>query len=754
MLLDTFKEKLKLFSDNPEDIVIKSGTLLVQFHDEIIEAKVNVRDGNVFVIENEVPKIAEKWIAKRVARLDILANRILSYIPKEDNYVCPTGCILDDIKLDPTEKCLEIDNIDRGIVGYLERPCEGETAVLYLTSDAGEGKTTIINQIAREQAKRYTHGETDWLILPVALGGKPFMRLDDVIVGTLVNKLRFPYLYYESLIELGRLGYIVLALDGFEEMFIETPSGEAISALGNLLQKYKSSGKILVAARKAYFEFKSLKTQSQLFDTFPSCDVSFAKAEINRWSERQFVEYGSKYNLDAEQIYDQLVSKLGDNNHPLVSRAVLVKRLFAVLKGGDPSAVLDRLDLANEDYFKEFIDVIIEREVNEKWIDRSGDVAKPLLNKSGHYLLLSNLAEEMWLTATDSLSSSILDMIAELTCENLKITPLVTRQIIERTKQHSLIVKSYTSREEFQFDHEEFKWYFLAQKISDLISSRNRNDLRRVLKQGSLSMLTSYTVSTALNKQSSSAKEIIEFLLTISAQETTGSFIVENVATISIMYLNEKQQEELVRFNGLFFNSDSINCKKLKNIVFEKCIFQNTGTDNTHLSNCQFISCQINKVEISNTSSFENVEIVDSLPTTIYLVEEDEQIFDPETIASYLAKHGFILKNDKQANFVFNEIEEDQSIAVLKRAARIFYRSTYVNEDTFRIKLGTDSNYFFDNILPILLKNKIIEETQYKGGGKQKRFRVNVRMADIENSFVVSRGSFDEFIKNISKSSI
>jgi hypothetical protein len=110
----------------------------------------------------------------------------------------------------------------------------GVSSVIYLTSDAGEGKTTLINHIARFQAESYKKKETDWLLVPVTLGGRPFMRLDDVVVGELANRLKFLFLYYQAFLELVRMGVIVLALDGFEEMFVETSSGDATSALGNL----------------------------------------------------------------------------------------------------------------------------------------------------------------------------------------------------------------------------------------------------------------------------------------------------------------------------------------------------------------------------------------------------------------------------------------------------------------------------------------------------------------------------------------
>ena len=184
-----------------------------------------------------------------------------------------------------------------------------ETTILYITSDAGEGKTFLINQMAKDQAQRFTEGKSDWLLVPIPLGGKHFLRFDDITVGVLQNRYRFPFLYYESFLALVRMGVIVPAFDGFEEMFVEgTRSGEALaSAMGILVSALDSRGSLIIAARKAYFEFENLKTQEKLFDTISSYSVGFGKLELQRWGRQQFLAYCAKRNLpNAEVIYDRV----------------------------------------------------------------------------------------------------------------------------------------------------------------------------------------------------------------------------------------------------------------------------------------------------------------------------------------------------------------------------------------------------------------------------------------------------------------
>ncbi len=296
MDFQTVRNILLHFADSPTDLLIKQGKVLVQVREELIEATLVEKEGNVYVDENGAMLSAEKWIVNRIAKLPVLADRIISHVPIEKHFVRVEGQFLDDISASPEETVIDVSSVEDAVLKTLNSRLAGVTKILYLTSEAGEGKTTIIEHISRKQAESFKKNETDWLLLPISLGGRPFIRFDDVVIGALTNKLRFPFLYYDSVIELAKIGVLVLALDGFEEMFIETSSGDAISALGALVQNIGPSARLVVAARRAYFEFKSLKTQSQLFDAISKEDVSFSRISINRWGKNQFIEYGKKRN--------------------------------------------------------------------------------------------------------------------------------------------------------------------------------------------------------------------------------------------------------------------------------------------------------------------------------------------------------------------------------------------------------------------------------------------------------------------------
>ena len=385
MNVHDFRRTLEAFADDPSDIHLGRGELLLQVRDEVIEANLVDRAGVVWVEEPDMePRTGYRWLVDRIARIDLLARRILSYIPQESSFVTPRGRFLDQLNVDPDEVDAQQPDAAKTLVTALSERPSGATSVLYLTSDAGEGKTTVINHVARQQATHFLDRKTDWLLLPINLGGRPFMRFDDVVVGELVNRFRFQHLYYEAFLHLIRLGVLVPAFDGFEEMFVETSPGEAVSALGNFVQSLDSSGATLIAARKAYFEFYSFKTQARLFDTIESHDVTFSRLALRRWERQEFGDYCARRRLsNGEALFRKVTSRLGVD-HPLVTRAVLVKRLVDISMAL-PSIddVVDKIGKDPDQYFSEFVKTIVEREANEKWVDRGGEAATPLLSVEG-----------------------------------------------------------------------------------------------------------------------------------------------------------------------------------------------------------------------------------------------------------------------------------------------------------------------------------------------------------------------------------
>ncbi len=269
MQITDFKSIVTTFADPGSEILFEKAKLLIAVNGELIDVSITTRDGDVFIIEDgSVSAIpASTWILTRLAKLSLLAARLRDGVGQTQMFVSPSAKLLPSLEVRPEGTVIPTEDALNTTLEALHDRSPLETTILYITSDAGEGKTFLINQMAKEQAQRFMDGKADWLMVPIPLGGKHFLRFDDITVGALQNRYRFPFLYYDSFLALVRMGVLVPAFDGFEEMFVESSSGEALSAMGILVSALDSRGALVIAARKAYFEFENLKTQEKLFDS-------------------------------------------------------------------------------------------------------------------------------------------------------------------------------------------------------------------------------------------------------------------------------------------------------------------------------------------------------------------------------------------------------------------------------------------------------------------------------------------------------
>tara|TARA_R110001599_G_scaffold1889_4_gene9963 strand:+ start:433515 stop:435782 length:2268 start_codon:yes stop_codon:yes gene_type:complete len=750
MKLETFKNILECFSDEPDDIEISKGQLVVQIRNELISAELKNKDGELIVCENDSERTATKWIIERIAHLPQLADRIINYIEKEEHFITPEAKYLPRIDLNPFEKEEAKENAVQDTIDILTEQTAGITNILYLTSDAGEGKTTLINEIAYKQAENFKKNRQGWLLLPITLGGRPFLRFDDVIIGSLMNKFRFPFFYYDAFLELVKLGVIIPAFDGFEEMFVESSTGEALSALSSLIQNLNSSGSLLISARKAYFEYKDFRSQAKLYDSIDTDAVSFSKLTLKRWSKKQFLEYSKERGIeDEEEIYSEIEERLNED-HPLLTRAVLVKRLIDVAISLDNRTILyDKIGTRTDNYFYNFVETIVEREVSKKWVDRSGEASKSLLSLREHYILLSMLANEMWISNTTSLTGEILELISDLFSDQYNKSPNINRQIKERITQHSLLVNSENNKLKFQFDHEEFKDFFLGVYIGMQLERNANTELLTVLKRGSLPKQTIRSTCSYLGK--TGKKDInyySELLAKISQNDSKTSFTRENCGALILKLLN-KEKSKAIRLNELMFPPNSFRNRRLRKIEFINCYFQATEIKNSELINCSFKECKFDRLDFSGEHTFKNV-LLERCEVNSIITDNDNRIYNPNKIPKYLSSLGFTIQTDQSIkdDELFDQ-DNDQNLAIVEKVFRTFLRSTFINEDVFKVRLGTLSPTFFDKILPELLRENIIQEVPYKGSGSQKRYKLTVKLNEFENALKISNGNYNTLLENI-----
>ena len=726
MQFTDFKRIVTCFADRVEDVDTTQGELLVQIRDETITAKLHQRPAGLLVEEHGDTMPAVTWVVQRLARLSLLADRICTYVKRPDYFVPPSGRFLKQLDDDPSGRDNCRPDVATALPQTLDHRPAGTTSVLYLTSDAGEGKTSLINEVAIRQAEAYKTKQSDWLLVPVPLGGRTFLRFDDVVVSALVSNMRFQFLYYDAFLELVRLGVLVPAFDGFEEMIVESSSGEAISALGNLVGKLQSAGTLLVAARKAYFDYPNFGSQARLFDTIGTDgNVAFERLSLNRWDRDTFTRYARARHVDdPERLFSVVSERLHNDQHPVLTRAVLVKRLVDVAaEETDLSTLLERIGHDQRDYFHDFVGSIVEREAREKWTDKSGDSSGTLLTTAEHHELLSMVAQEMWLSSTDALAMDVVSLVVEMFAEAKEKSPAVARQVQDRIKEHSLLGVTRLGRTALAFDHDDFRVFYLGHALGRVLIDRDPGAIRSVIEKAALPIAAVTEAASAVRRLGSEAcRRTLALLQELANGVLPASFVRENCGVLTLALLD--REAEGYEMRNMSFPADALRERRLTNVMVAGAFFHATGLMGTELNHCKFVSCHFERLEIDGSEQVSDTTLdAECHVDTVVRIgrENGDQIsrFDPEQIRRELSQAGFELAGRAPSQEdEHTEYGIDDDLVLAQRFLRGFLRANALNESTIRQRLGEKANHFFRELLPRLEGAAVIEAVAYQGHGK------------------------------------
>lgn len=754
MQIDEFKSIVSTFSDPGTELLYEKQRLVFSINGNVIDAAISAKSGDIYVSENNSAAIsASQWIVNRLANLPLLAARLTEQIPIERNFISPSANLLPTLDKQPDGQAYEVSDARHTLLESLESKSPLETTVLYITSDAGEGKTWLINAAARTQAKNFSDGKSDWLLVPIVLGGRHFLRFDDITVGALQNKYRFPFLYYNSFLALVRMGVIVPAFDGFEEMFVENSSGEALSAMGILVDALKSAGCFVVAARKAYFEFENLKSQEKLYDSISSQSVGFSKLELRRWGREQFLKYCiARGVVNPDQTYSSVKDRLGEN-HSLLTRPVLVRRLIDIANSSDSlESFLEQIRISGADFFSVFVRGIIDREAKEKWIDRSGgEVATSLLSTEEHCELLAMIAVNMWESRVSFLKLDHLDVVADYFCELKRKPSLQAHQIRERIRGHALLVSSRDAPSAVEFDHDEFRQFFLGEGLADILRPSNgsaKSELLSVVRRSILPDHARLSFIRAIDRNSAiERKQVAALVASVGELDGQASYTQENCGHLVIRLLNGIDDADL-KIEGLTFGVDALFDCSLTDISFDHCYFSLGRYEATTLKNCTFTQCKFGQMQLYQNSIFSNVTLNECTVDSLKFSESGHEIWEPFAIKANLEKLGFSFGDQVSINS-FDEssgFEIDPEVLHLQKLLRYFTRSTHISESIIKIRLGDKGQGFIDNELPTLQAAKVIVEIENRGGSTQRRFKLGLPLHFINNCLSSAEGRFEVFL--------
>jgi transcriptional regulator with XRE-family HTH domain len=746
------KRILGAFVNDPSELDVRQGRIVAQIQDDLIDVRLLTKadSGELMIEDSGTTYTPRAWILRRVAKLDLLAERILAYVPGTTAFVVPSGLLRGDLASSTADQETRVSDVASCLEQRLGAPIPATTAILYLTSDAGEGKTTLINHLARQQADRCKSRTGSWLLVPIALGGKTFLRFDDVVIGTLSNRFRFNRYYFDGFLELVKLGAVVPAFDGFEEMFVEGHSGEAVSALGSFIDSLESAGSIMVAARKAFFEITSFKTQARLFDAIGDRSASFARLKINRWQKPQFLEYATLRGLSqAEDLYETFAGRLGVE-HPMLSRAFLVKRLVDLAENAETVEQLaNELGNTPQDYFFKFVETLVDREAQLKWLDKTGDAAQPLLTVAEHHQLLAAIAREMWQSSANALRLDVIDVIVDMFAEPMRRGPTFVRQIRERIRNHSLLTTDTARSSLLEFDHDEFRRFYLGEALGSALEDRSQADLLSIVSVDRLPSDTCDQALSHLARAGARRSDSISSVVDVARSSSPLSFARENCGALLIRLLSgDLEGATASAVDSVVFPLSALVGRRLSHVTFTQCRFEPTEIAGARFTEVSFNACEFERLDIAEDDMLNGATLVDCHVSALKRSggESERNLYGPREITAALRESGAAIPAGKDSSDQVIAPEPDARIEAVEKFLRVFLRATQVNADTIRSKFGKQGPWFVDDIVPVLIRAKIVENVEYRGKGVQARYKLAVPMLAIQDALAASEGSFDAFL--------
>lgn len=660
-----YLNEILTFADDTNDVVKDSqGNIIFNRLNQLMSIKLKKSDKGILVEYNNALLPYRTFMAKYLANMDIMARHIIDKDPQIDEMYYVDG-----------QASLTTDEgrIEKTALKLLDFECNRDvfigSKICFVTANAGHGKTLLLRQYQRNQAKKYIKGESDYLFLHIDLHGHDLRKLDAVIMYELAGVLRMPGLYTNSIITLMRNGLLILGVDGFDELAVETGGEKAIGSFNNLVRDLDSQGVLVAASRRTFFNAQDYIKKRGYLDDVGDAYFCFDELKLHNWSKKECSEYMEwVYVMNSEQEandeYEQVLSYLNPKEHnPLVERPFLFVNIVDCAKkenlkvadylreGGNTDTGLERI-----------INSFLRREV-KKWNSNNLKDKREYLTFEQHEELLSIVAEDMWLSQREYISLDVLEFNLSVLLEEWKVLPNLHPDILKMSKSHALLVADSHGDNFRRFDHEEFKNYFLAKslerKILQSINSEKYSLLKRLLSVGQLPDAVALYISQV--KASYDKVLFIQKMLEEGRKDFKTTFFQTNIGTLIPYVLDKvKINSNLVIGTKIVFSSLVFENKTLENITFVECYFVNVSFAHTCLNNVHFKKCEFTDIRLHENNDCEFMNVTYDNETKIHRVSEyssDNELlsseFSPEYVDFYLyikeiIKEDFLADNNKK----------------------------------------------------------------------------------------------------------
>src|ERR1035437_1188399 len=712
------KKDIQAFADDDANIIFDSlGNVMFTRNGHDMSFKVYTEPDTLITRVNYDGKefLYREFFSKEIARLDLFATKLIEKRKGNDVFI-DGPAILKLAFGEKSDSCLNLLKYES------DSFYEFATKVTFITADAGHGKTALLREFQYSQAKRYLVGESKYLFWHVDLQGRDLVRLPEAIMYDLAE-LRISGLFYSSILYLIRNKFIILAIDGFDELAAEIGGVSALGALSSLVSEMDGQGILVAASRRTFFDTNDYLKRTKYLKTKLSPDCEFNELKLQNWNRKEVVEYISYFFNNPEELYHELLIELhNESEHPIITRPFLLTKTIQALQDGEvtPSEFF-RLSNNSEEGVVVVVEAFTKREVN-KWKEWDQQTGKPYLTFDQHMTLLAMVAKEMWENNSENISIEEVQFLTTFLLDDWQIEESIKPKVIRLVESHAFLVPASDNKPELRrFEHEEFKNYFLsrslAQLLNESIASGRFQNLKKFLYINQLPDSVGRYCFNYVDNLEEQCNALIEIFKLIILEEWKPSYLQQNIGTLIPSILDKKNWEAPITIDAkISYTSLIFENKNLSNIIFINGDFVNISFRKTSLNNIKFIQCRFNEIrfELDSLLKFENVSFKDCNISSLVLIrnqEISETAFSPIRILQIFARLGIQIQNGETPTEIqYHEESAFKKLVnkfLLKFNKTIYqYEKNIINEKQY----GSLSDIVVEKIIPLLLAYNIVEE--------------------------------------------
>jgi len=607
----------------------------------------------------------------------------------------------------------------------------GLTRILFVTGEAGAGKTHALRELVRQQAKRYLQHSSDQLYLYVNAQGRALARFHEAL-ATELQDLRATVTYH-AVSTLVRAGILVPVIDGFDELLGIGGYDDAFSSLAAFIEELDGLGQFVASARSTYYELEFV-TRADSASSLGAQAWTLIPIEVLAWGDDEFNLYVQEISaLPGRPVphgFGQLLRRAFTGvNADLRKKPLLVAKTAELVLAGAQFAT-------DRDLLTELVTAYLERERTQKLLDRAGT---PILTTAQLTALMTAFAEEMWNSETRELDGRFVREIAAITLDSANIPS--AEVVVQRMPSLALLTRG-ESPGGVAFEHEMFFAYFLSRTFTDRLQ-RDPAALRLLLGRSILpSDVARLTVSSLFDEEPDLVQlildELLEKLGVAATDEGSRSGQIRENAGLLVATSLTSMAPKLNELTGKRLRRIVFPGGDLSGVSLRDCILDNVEFRRVDLSKTRFLQCR------SIASSFVDV-IVDPSYTRLELAGIDvrshfhglrrrpaalaERIHDPVEFHRVLAECGAVEAFRPDAPTI--RAVDGSVIALLDRLVRAYGRTNPVciSDDNLR-PLFRDPKWA--ELEKALLASGVVSKESRATGGPQKHLRL------LKNNF--SRG--------------